>query len=283
MIKLKRPRSRSERPPLLPPVKGAVKQRRPFTLSFNTYLFMCLAGLTACILLTLLIGTDIKLVYDDGQLNYIFRGSVLITPHGDGLKTNSRSSVAEARKAQAVQQQGRAASQLDAAAINQQQKSSADSTGSVQPAAPVEGVLTVALVNRHWWPSLWGDEWTDNCHDTVQPYSCHYVNLFSETSKFTEIGRAQMASQADALLYNVCPDTPPPEGSRPNISVIVNSAESSANYPCLDDAGVMSKVSFEMSYRSCAQVCGPTGAAPCLMAGSISGNMPVAAGSAVSS
>eukprot|EP00775_Hariotina_reticulata_P011465 gene11465-11611_t len=272
MIKLKRQRSRPEKA-LLPPLKGAVK-RRPFALPFNTYLYICLAAITACVLFKLLVGSDIKLVYDDGQLSYTFRGSMLITPHGAGSTTSSkRPIISEQRELRASTERqtpalhhqqnpaeishavskAQPALQPQAAPI-QQQITSTGSLTSVQPSAPSKGGFTVALVNRHWWPSYWEDEWTDNCHDTTKPYSCHYVNLFSETSKLTEAARAQAAAQADALLYNLCPDVPRPAGSRPGIPIITNSAESSANYPCLDDANVMSKVSFEMSYRSCAQV-----------------------------
>eukprot|EP00775_Hariotina_reticulata_P009874 gene9874-10032_t len=69
--------------------------------------------------------------------------------------------------------------------------------------------------------------------------------------------RQQLAARADALLYNMCPTDPRPEGARPDTPVVSVASESPYNYDCLNQPEVMRKADIDMSYRSCAQVQAP--------------------------
>jgi hypothetical protein len=66
--------------------------------------------------------------------------------------------------------------------------------------------------------------------------------------------RQQLAARADALLYNLCPTEPRPDGARPDTPVVSVSMESPGNYDCLNQPEAMRKADMYMSYRSCAQV-----------------------------
>jgi len=89
---------------------------------------------------------------------------------------------------------------------------------------------------------------------TSQPLTCRYVNIHSSNNNMTADTRQQLASRADALLYNLCPSEPRPEGARPDTPVVSVSMESPGNYDCLNQPAVMRKADIAMSYQTCAQV-----------------------------
>jgi len=118
--------------------------------------------------------------------------------------------------------------------------------------ADAQQKIVVALANEHWWPKWFTHEWNETCSLDGQLLGCRYVNLLN--SNLTLRARHRLAARADALLYHLCPNTPRPTGSRPEIPIVAMSAESSVNYPCLNSPSAMQKADIEMTYKSCAQV-----------------------------
>jgi hypothetical protein len=111
----------------------------------------------------------------------------------------------------------------------------------------------VAIANQHWWATHFGQEWQETCPGLEQSVSCRFVNLY-KNPHLDRPAQRQVASRADALLYNICPIGPRPQGVRARTPVVVVSAESIANYPCQNSRKVMSRAEIEVSHRSCAQV-----------------------------
>eukprot|EP00775_Hariotina_reticulata_P001602 gene1602-1942_t len=123
---------------------------------------------------------------------------------------------------------------------------------SLQPKAPQ---ALVALANNHWWPEAYGHDFTDRgCMYRGHPMTCRYVNLHSSNKDLTTDQRQQLASQADALLYYVCPDGQRPEGAKATVPVVAMASQGHGKSMCMSDPDIMRNVQIEMSHRSCSQV-----------------------------
>jgi len=114
--------------------------------------------------------------------------------------------------------------------------------------------ILITLMSQHWWTGALGQDWVEPQCDRYQdqPLACRFLSIV-DNSKLTNASADQLVAAADAHLYHICPGPTHP-AARPGTPVVAMSAESSANYPCLDNLTVMQQATIEMSYRSCAQV-----------------------------
>lgn len=130
---------------------------------------------------------------------------------------------------------------------------------------PQQDVLVAIASPLDWWMRGGSRDWREpNCTLDDAPLGCRFVHLATGPgagpASFNDSACAVLAA-ADAHLWHRCPPTPTQRaaaacGRGSGRPTVLMSAESSVNYPCMNDAGAMAagSVDIEMSYRRCAQV-----------------------------
>jgi hypothetical protein len=230
----------------------------------NVVVCLCAVVIFTCLVYVFSKGSRASAAYGPGKHNSTWRATVRI-----GRSPGSRLDASSTASSQQQQQKQQQQQQQKAAAVSSRAYASSLNSVSMFQQPVVKHELMVGIANHHWWTDTWGHDWVEKCDQQDLKLSCRFVNLEWDYKDLTDDAKKDLASKADAFLYHICPNEPLPIGARPGAPVVVASQESATNYPCINDAKLMAKADFEMSYRSCAQVshgivsCGARCHAPC--------------------